>query len=99
MDPDIAAALRRDGVDVTTTVEAGLRTRSDQAQLDFARSERRVIVTDDTDFLRIAAIAADHPGILFCRRRTHSLGDIIRFVLLVHEVYTAEEMVGRVEYL
>lgn len=37
VDPDIARALRRHGIDVTTTVEAGLRTRSDPAQLTFIR--------------------------------------------------------------
>jgi len=30
VDPDIARALRRHGTDVTTTVEAGLRTQSER---------------------------------------------------------------------
>lgn len=54
LDPDIARALRRYGIDVTTTVEAGLRTQSDFAQLDFATREQRVLVTHDADFLRLA---------------------------------------------
>jgi hypothetical protein len=29
VDPDVARALRRCGIDATTTVEAGLRTQSD----------------------------------------------------------------------
>jgi hypothetical protein len=33
VDVAIARALRRHGVDVTTTVEAGLRTASDEEQL------------------------------------------------------------------
>ena len=32
VDPDIAIALRRHGVDVTTTVEAGLRMSDDETQ-------------------------------------------------------------------
>lgn len=40
IDPDIAAALRRHGVDVTTTVDAGLRTAGDDAQLEFAKSQQ-----------------------------------------------------------
>ena len=99
MDPDIARALRQYSIDVTTTIECGLRTANDERQLEFIRAERRVIVTDDTDFLRIAATTSDHAGIVFCRRTVHSLGDIIRFLLLVHEVYAAGEMAGRVEYL
>ncbi|MGA7937936.1 MAG: hypothetical protein WCA35_30585 [Kovacikia sp.] len=31
----IARELRRRNIDVTTTVEAGLRTQSDEVQLDF----------------------------------------------------------------
>ena len=50
MDPDIAAALRRHGIDATTTAETGLRTASDDAQFDYAKAQRRVIVTDDADF-------------------------------------------------
>ncbi len=48
----IAKALRQRGVDVTTTVEAGLRQKDDLAQLNFAKQEDRVVVTQDADFLR-----------------------------------------------
>ena len=37
MDPDIALALRRHGIDVTTTVDAGLRTADDPHQLNYVR--------------------------------------------------------------
>ena len=65
MDPDIAAALRRYGVDISTTIEAGLRTADDLAPVDFVRRENRVLVTDDTDFLALAAATSQHPGIIF----------------------------------
>ena len=99
MDPDIATALRRFGVDVSTTADRNLRGTTDAAQLDFARAERRVIVTDDTDFLRIANSTTDHPGIVFCRRTRHSVGEIIRYLLLIHEVLTPDEIAGMVEYV
>lgn len=99
MDPDIATALRRFGVDVSTTADRNLRGTTDAAQLDFARSEARVIVTDDTDFLRIATSTTDHPGIVFCRRTRHSIGEIIRYLLLIHEVLTPDEIAGTVEYV
>jgi predicted nuclease of predicted toxin-antitoxin system len=51
VDPDVARALRRHGIDITTTQETGLRTHSDIAQLAFIRREERVIMTHDTDFL------------------------------------------------
>lgn len=65
VDPAIATALRRAGIDVTTTIEAGLRTKNDEAHLQFARAEKRVLVTRDQDFLRIASQVSDHVGIVF----------------------------------
>lgn len=98
-DPNIARALRRHGIDVTTTVEAGLRGASDQEQLAYARQERRVLVTHDTDFLRLAGFSADHFGIVYCHKARHSLGDIIRHLLLVYEILSAEEIAGTIEYV
>ena len=99
VDPDVARALRRYGIEVTTTIEAGLRTESDTAQIAFALQEQRVIVTHDADFLRFASRSTDHPGIAFCDKLARSLGDIIRGLILIYEVLTPEELAGRVEYL
>jgi predicted nuclease of predicted toxin-antitoxin system len=99
VDPDIARALRRHDIDVTTTVEAGLRTESDEAQMAFIRRERRIIVTHDVDFLRFASHSSEHPGIAYCHKTARSIGEIIRSLILIYEVLTPEEMVGRVEYL
>ena len=52
VDPAIATALRRASIDVITTNEADLRTTDDDAHFRFTRSEGRVIVTRDQDFLR-----------------------------------------------
>ncbi|HEY9704584.1 MAG TPA: DUF5615 family PIN-like protein, partial [Allocoleopsis sp.] len=41
----IANGLRRRGIDVTTTPEQNLIGRSDEKQLDFAVSQKRVIFT------------------------------------------------------
>ena len=99
VDVAIARALRRYGVDVTTTVEAGLRTASDEEQLTYARREQRVLVTHDADFLRLAAAGSDHVGIAFCPRTGRSVGEIIRSLLLIYELLRPEEIESRVEYL
>ncbi len=98
-DPEIASQLRRRGIDVTTTVEVGLRTSRDEFQLDFIRQQKRVIFTHDKDFLIIASRTSDHPGIVYCKQKTRSLGETIEGLVLINEVYLPEEMVGRVEYL
>lgn len=99
IDPVVAAALRRYGIDVTTTVEAGLRTESDEAQLTFAEQENRVIVTHDDDFLRMASRNINHSGIAYCHPQSRTVGELIRTLRLIYEVMTPEEMLGRVEYL
>lgn len=99
VDPDIARALRRHGIDVTTTVEADLRTADDPDHLDFIRREGRVVVTHDADFLRYASQSRDHPGIAYCHMGARSIGEIIRGLILIYEVLTPEEMAGHVEYL
>jgi predicted nuclease of predicted toxin-antitoxin system len=99
IDPDIARALRRHGIDVTTTVEARLLSRSDQDQIEYARTSGRVLVTHDTDFLRMASRDSDHPGIVYSHRTALSVGEMIRRLILVYEVLVVDEIRGRVEFL
>ena len=99
VDPDIALALRRQSIDVTTTAEMGLIGQTDEAQLAFAHQQERVIVTHDTDFLRIASQTTDHWGIAFCKKDVRTLGEIIRSLVLIYELLTPDEMNGWVEYL
>lgn len=98
VDPAIATALRRAGIDVTTTVEAGLRTKNDEAHLDFARAEGRVIITRDQGFLRLVSGTLDHSGIVFYTGN-QSIREIIEGLILIYEVMLLDEMAGRVEYL
>lgn len=99
IDPAIALALRRHGIDVTTTIEAGLRTRDDDAQLAFIRDEQRVMVTSDKGFLRFASVSNEHPGIAFVSGQVGSIGEVIESLILIYEVLAPEEMEGHVEYL
>ncbi|MEA5534943.1 DUF5615 family PIN-like protein [Crocosphaera sp. XPORK-15E] len=99
VDPEIASQLSRRGIDATTTIAVGLRTSSDQSQLDFVRQQKRVIFTHDRDFLIIASRTRDHPGIVYCKQKTRSFGEIIEGLVLIYQVYSPEEMLGCVEYL
>ena len=98
VDPAIAIALRRAGIDVTTTNEAGLRTKDDKTQLDFARAEERVIVTRDQDFLRMSRRVTDHSGIVFYTA-DQSIREIIEGLILIYEIMVPGEMAGNIEYL
>lgn len=99
VDPDVALALRRHSIDVTTTVEMGMLGQTDAVQSAFAYEQGRMIVTHDTDFLRLAIQTTKHYGIAFCQKNIRTIGEIIRSLVLIYEVFTAEEMNGWVEYL
>jgi hypothetical protein len=95
----LAAGLRRRGIDVTTTPEVGLLESTDIAQAAHASREGRILFTQDEDFLAIHGSGVDHPGIVYCKKDARSIGDIIRGLTLVWEVYEPEEMKGRLEYI
>ena len=98
-DPRIAKGLKLHGIDVTNSVDTGLLQESDEAQLVYAITQGRVIVTQDADFLRIAAAGDEHPGIAFYSAQGRSIGDVIRTLLLSWELYAPDEMQNRVEFL
>lgn len=94
----VVKGLRRRGVDVLTVPEAGTLGVSDAEQLQRARDDERVIFTQDDDFLRLAAAGADHAGVVYASQE-RAVGEIIRGLMVIHEVLEADEMAGRVEYL
>ncbi|MHC4178218.1 MAG: DUF5615 family PIN-like protein [Planctomycetota bacterium] len=97
--PAIAAGLRHRGIDVTTTTDAGLSGADDEDQLSFARSEGRVIVTHDDDFLALHGRGISHAGIAYCHQQSHTVRDLLRALLLLCECFSAEEIQRRVEFL
>lgn len=95
----IAQGLRRRGVDVTTTPECSLIGVSDETQLKFARSQNRVIFTQDTDFLRMNQSNTDHCGIVYCSQGNKSIGETIKGLILIWELLEPFDMLGKVEFL
>ena len=79
----IVRELRHRGINVTTTVEVQLRTKSDESQLAFASREKRVLVTHDDDFLKLAVINKNHPVIAYCHQTKRSVGQMIETLLLI----------------
>ncbi|HOD81045.1 MAG: hypothetical protein BWX88_04981 [Planctomycetes bacterium ADurb.Bin126] len=94
----VAIYLRQRGVDVVTAVDAGLLGAIDEAHLSYAWKHRRVLVTRDSDFLGLNAAGHKHAGIAFVPRAI-SIGAVLRGLLIIHTVYSAREMRGRVEFV
>ncbi len=95
----IAEGLRRRGIDVTTTPEAGMIGLSDEEQIAFAATQERVIFTQDTDFLRMARTGISHNGIIYCQQKSRSIGEIVRGIVLIWEYLEPEEMKNKVEFI
>lgn len=97
VNPKIASGMRLQGLDVTTTPESGLLKASDEIQFEFAQREGRVIITQDSDFLRIASRRPNHAGILFYSTRHTSIGEVVLETISLS--HSGEEMRGVVRYI
>jgi hypothetical protein len=94
----VIQGLRQRGVDILTVAEAALLAANDVTHLRFVREVSRVIVTQDDDFLRLAAAGESHAGIVYAPQHT-SVSALIHGLLLIHRVLDAEEMADHVEFL
>jgi hypothetical protein len=95
----LALALRSLGIDVETTPEAGLLGAPDHVHLTHARAQGRVVVTEDSDFATLHYQVETYGGIAYFPGGRRSIGEIVEMLTLLHATYTAEEMVGRLEWL
>jgi len=94
----VARGLSSRGVDVLTASTAGMLEATDIEHLTFARSEERVIFSQDADFLRLHASVHDHMGIVYAPQQT-PIGLIVGGLMLVSEVMSPAEMKNHVEFL
>ena len=94
----VVAALRTNGVDVLTVPEAGTLGASDEEHLHRATGDGRVLVTRDRDFLRLAAAGMPHAGIAYAPQN-RTVGELVRGLMLIHQVLSTDEMNDHVEHL
>ena len=94
----VAKGLRRRGIDVLTVPEARTTGDEDPDQLALANKLGRIFFTHDSDHLGLAAAGQTHSGIVFASRQMPA-GDNIRALILVHQLLTAEELVGKIEFI
>ena len=94
----VIQGIRRRGISVLSTPEAGMLGASDAEHFALATSRRLVILTQDDDFLKIAVRAESHRGIVYAAQGT-SIGTIVSGAVLIAENLDAADMVDHVEYL
>jgi hypothetical protein len=95
----VTQGLRRLGIDVLTTQEAGRCGLSDADQLAFATAAERVTVTFDTDYLALHQAGVAHAGIAWCPQQKYGIGMLIQLPELLHGISDRDQIHNRVEYL
>ena len=99
----VVKGLRRRGIDVLTTFEDEHAEASDEALLARATELRRIIFTQDDDFLAIAddwQLAKRHfSGVIYTHQHRTTVGQIIADVQLILEAATPDEMSNTVMFI
>jgi hypothetical protein len=99
---EIAPRLRAKGFDVISAPEVNRLGECDEAQLLWAVSERRVLLSFNVgDFARLHSetlrAGGSHAGIIVSRRMP--IGPVVTKLMHLSRMLTAEDMVDRLEYL
>lgn len=99
----IVNGLRRRGVEIQSTHEAGNSGISDEEQLEYAVTQHACLFTHDDDLLTIAdqgqKIEKEHNGIIFVHQEKLSIGEIINRIKLIVDILSPEEMKNHIEFL
>ncbi len=99
----ITQALRRRGVDVLTSQEDGTRESADEELLQRADALGRVLVSQDSDLLRIAHRWQNEnrrfSGVIFARQQGISIGQCAADLDLIAECCREDELVNQVLFL
>src|SRR4051812_40498434 len=98
MDHELVLALRGRGVDVLTTLEAGMLARSDEEHLAFAATQGRVLYSFNVaHFCALHAAwlsgGRSHAGLILGQQQHFSIGEQIRRLLKMIGRRTAEQMI------
>lgn len=99
----IVQALRARGMDVVTAAELGQDASADSTLLAQALADERVMLTNDTDFLVLAAEHAQRGDafapIFFWPQQQRGIGEIMRKVIREATIHSYEQACSRVFYL
>jgi len=63
------------------------------------RFAKIVSSSNDHDFLRLAAGGMQHAGIVYCPPSESRIGEVIRYLALMDECLTPDDVISHVEYL
>lgn len=83
--PLVAELLNNAGHDATHVRNIGLRHAADAEILSWAKRERRVVISADTDFGELLANSGDHtPSVLLLRRHDRRHAEAVAKLIIVN---------------
>jgi hypothetical protein len=85
-------------VDCTSSPSQGLLGASDEKQLAFATSQKRVLITADDDFLVIASRQPDHAGIIYWFQDRH-FGQLVRDLHALTFEVRPDDLRGQIRFI
>lgn len=95
----IVEGLKRRGIEAYSFKDFKNFGLSDEEQIAFAKNNNFVLLTHDTDFLKMVhERRIKHKGILFVPQ-TKNMGEIIRKIEYVVSILSQEDMVNHIEFL
>lgn len=97
LSPRLAHWLREAGHGAVHAADLGMQTSPDQALIDLAREEDRIVLTADLDFPRLLALTyATGPSVVLFRGGSYSLAEMHELLVRVLDRYTADQLASSV---
>ena len=94
----IVTGLNLIGIDVISVNEAGKRESDDEEILRFAKEKERVIVTRDSDFVKLHKKGVEHAGIVFISKFL-AIGRTIGEIEKVSMLFESEHIKNTIIYI
>lgn len=96
-------ALRRRGMDVVTVQERGRREADDAELLDEALLDERLMLTNDSDFLAIAADRSSRSEplapVVYWPQQQRRIGELVQSLVALASNHEYSELLGQVVFL
>lgn len=95
----VVDGLRRRGWEVTTANDEGMLGRSDREHLAYAASKDWILLTFDSDFLRLVedeTFEKDPAGVGYIGQARHDVGELVRRIHAALTRYEDRDLSGEV---